>query len=102
MTHRTRRKAKTTADVVCGRLLVEEAIGAGTLPDPIVLDHLGDALYRQGYPVQAAVRWKTSLQRLGDEEPGREELKKLKEQLQLKLKQVDQGLPVTVAPIVNK
>ena len=82
------------------RKLLEQACQPAETADPVVLDHLGDVLYRlhQNKPAQDA--WKRSLERMGNV-ADREELRKLKLQLQTKLRQAEAGQPVTVAPVVE-
>jgi predicted Zn-dependent protease len=82
------------------RRYFEQAIGAAARPDPVVLDHLGDALYRLNKKPDAINQWKRSMDRLNDT-PERDELKILRLKLQQKLKQADSGEPVDVAPIVD-
>jgi predicted Zn-dependent protease len=81
------------------RQALQAAVSAAVSPDPVVLDHLGDVLYRLNLTSEAAKQWRRSQERLGSEQNERDELKQLKLQLQQKLKQVDSGQPVKVAPI---
>jgi tetratricopeptide (TPR) repeat protein len=81
-----------------------QAVGAskagGGDPDPLVLDHLGDAIYRAGDGEGAAARWNEAIRRLAaGRGAGREELKALRLQLERKTKQAAAGQPVTVAPV---
>jgi len=78
----------------------EQAIGAAARPDPVVLDHLGDALYRLHQPAEAIQQWQRCLDRLADT-PQREELKTLRLKLQQKLKQAQNGEAVDVAPTAD-
>jgi tetratricopeptide (TPR) repeat protein len=74
-------------------------------PDPVVLDHLGDALYQLGDAAAAADHWKRAVKRLGempDGERQRDELAKLRLRLDRKTRQADAGQPVSVAPVVEK
>jgi predicted Zn-dependent protease len=81
---------------------LQAAIAPATFPDPVVLDHLGDALYRLGREDEAVAQWKRSQERLGQAgNTEREDLKQLRLQLQQKLKQVEAGQPVNVAPVVE-
>jgi len=87
------------------RTALESAIGNASLPDPIVLDHLGDALYRLDKRPEAMAQWKRSQDRLGrggSGEDDRDELKQLRLQLQKKLKQAESGQPVSVAPVADE
>ncbi len=84
---------------------LQAAIAPATLPDPVVLDHLGDALYRLGRSEDAAAQWQRSQQRLKQlqaqgfaDSPDRRQLRL---ELQKKLKQIEDGQPVTVAPVVE-
>jgi Tfp pilus assembly protein PilF len=74
-------------------------------PDPVVLDHLGDALYQLGDPAAAAEQWKRAAKRLGEmpeSERQRDELGELRLRLDRKTRQADAGQPVSVAPVVEK
>ncbi len=88
------------------RGFLDRAIGPANRPDPVVLDHLGDTLYRLERPADAAAQWKRSLQRLDDDTAGaggevREELRQLRLQLKKKLEQQQHGEPVNVAPVLE-
>jgi predicted Zn-dependent protease len=83
------------------RQQLEAAIAPATLPDPVVLDHLGDTLYRLGLAQQAKAQWQRSSQRLEETDSDRNDLKQLRLELQKKLKQAEEGQPVTVAPVVE-
>jgi tetratricopeptide (TPR) repeat protein len=83
------------------RQALQSAVNAAVAPDPVVLDHLGDVLYRLNLTSEAAQQWRRSQERLSGEQSERDELKQLKLQLQQKLKQVDAGRPVTVAPVAS-
>ncbi|HEX8522293.1 MAG TPA: tetratricopeptide repeat protein, partial [Tepidisphaeraceae bacterium] len=80
------------------RKYLEEAIAPASFPDPIVLDHLGDALYRLGDKPAAIKRWKHSQERLGQSEQEREEFARLRLQLRQKITQAEANQTVTVAP----
>ena len=81
---------------------LEEAIGPASFPDPVVLDHLGDIYYRMGDVPGAKKQWERSMERLGQvNADARDDLKKLKLELQSKLKQAESGQPVNVAPVVE-
>jgi tetratricopeptide (TPR) repeat protein len=82
------------------RRYFEQAIGAAARPDPVVLDHLGDALYRLNQKPEAVRQWTRSMDRLSDT-PDREELKTLRLKLQQKLKQAGNGEVVDVAPVAD-
>ena len=84
---------------------LQEAIDAASFPDPVVLDHLGDTLYRLDEKDEAAEQWKRSQERMGPQglsEDDRDELRQLRLQLQQKLKQAEAGQPVTVAPTAEE
>ena len=83
------------------RGFLDRAIGPASRPDPVVLDHLGDVLYRLHLPSEAASQWQRSLKRLDDVDQERDDLKPLREQLEQKLKQQQQGKPVDVAPLME-
>jgi tetratricopeptide (TPR) repeat protein len=72
--------------------------------DPVVLDHMGDVLYRLNDRDAAARFWERSHKRLGAPDlanSSREDLKPLRLQLQNKQRQLKAGDPVTVAPVVE-
>jgi predicted Zn-dependent protease len=83
----------------------EAAVAPATLPDPVVLDHLGDTLYRLGRPADAKAQWQRSQQRLTQLQAegiaDGPERRQLRLALQKKMKQVEDGQPVTVAPVVE-
>lgn len=83
------------------RTFLDRAIGPANRPDPVVLDHLGDVLYRLHQPADAVAQWKRSLQRIEESDSEREDLKTLRTVLQTKLKQQEQGHPVDVAPVAD-
>ncbi|MDB5320468.1 MAG: Tetratricopeptide 1 repeat-containing protein [Phycisphaerales bacterium] len=76
----------------------EKAIGPATRPDPVVLDHMGDVLYRLSHGGEAVKQWKRAQERLDQVDSEREDLKKLRLQLMQKLHQQETGKPVDVAP----
>ncbi len=80
------------------RKYLDLAIAPATFPDPVVLDHLGDALYRLGDKKEAIKQWKRSQERLNQTDSEREDLKQLRLVLQQKIKQADANQAVTVAP----
>ena len=83
------------------RVYFERAIAPATFPDPVVLDHLGDTLYRLNDDKLAKARWSEAMKRietLSDIGAMRDELMKLRLVLIGKIRQADQGKPVTVAP----
>jgi tetratricopeptide (TPR) repeat protein len=81
---------------------LDESVKRVPQADPVVLDHLGDVLYRLNQPQAAMQKWKLSLTRLDDSGPGREDLKSLKLLLRAKIKQQETGQPVNVAPVAAK
>jgi len=86
------------------REALEGAVEAASFPDPVVLDHLGDVLYRLDLPTEAAAQWKRSNERIA-KTPGadeRDDLRQLRLQLQQKLKQSEAGQPVSVSPVVEE
>ena len=80
---------------------MEKAIGPAARPDPVVLDHMGDVLYRLNQPDAAVKQWKRAQDRLDQVNATREDLKKLRLQLIQKLSQQQQGKPVEVAPVAE-
>jgi tetratricopeptide (TPR) repeat protein len=79
----------------------EKAIGPASRPDPVVLDHMGDVLYRLNQPADAVKHWKRAQERLEQLNSARDDLKKLRLQLVQKLNQQNQGKPVDVAPVAE-
>jgi tetratricopeptide (TPR) repeat protein len=80
---------------------LDRAIGPATRPDPVVLDHLGDTLYRLDQPQEAVKQWKRSLKRVEESGDTRDDLKDLRLQLMNKLQQQEKGRPVDVAPVIE-
>jgi predicted Zn-dependent protease len=80
------------------RKYLDQAIAPASFPDPVVLDHLGDVMYRLGDKPEAIKQWKRSQERLNQTDSEREDLKQLRLQLQQKLRQADANQTVTVAP----
>jgi len=73
---------------------------AALMADPVVLDHLGDSLYRMGDRTHAAQNWRLAVQKITDLHPeDRDDLKQLQHQLLGKQQQLDAGQPVEVAPL---
>src|SRR6185295_14219850 len=71
------------------RKYFEDAVAPSTLPDPVVLDHLGDSLYRLGRRDDALRQWRRSWDRLSQQlamQPDRQDLKDLRTALQQKIK----------------
>jgi Tfp pilus assembly protein PilF len=82
--------------------VLKRAAGPDGNADPVVLDHLGDTLYRLGEHDQAASRWQQAARRLADaHDDDREELKQLRAQLIKKQQQFTAGQPVSVAPVAE-
>jgi len=70
------------------RVYFEKAIGPASRPDPVVLDHMGDVLYRLTQNQQAVKQWKRAQERLDQmASSSRDDLKKLRLQLMQKLSQ---------------
>jgi predicted Zn-dependent protease len=92
------------------RAALQEAVDAASFPDPVVLDHLGDTLYRLTETAKATAQWKRSQERMGRDAGGgggaggddRDDLRQLRLQLQQKIKQAEAGQPVTVAPTAEE
>jgi tetratricopeptide (TPR) repeat protein len=73
--------------------------------DPVVLDHLGDALYRLGDRDAAGKQWEQAGAKIAERGPaadGRDDLKQLKTELDRKASQLKAGEPVTVSPVVEE
>ena len=88
---------------------LEKAAEPLSQADPVVLNHLGDDLYRLGASADAGRRWQSASDRLeerlkqraGEDDSPDNELAPLKLELQQKLKQIQQGGQVDVAPVVE-
>jgi Tfp pilus assembly protein PilF len=81
---------------------MQSLVRAALLADPVVLDHLGDSLYRLGDRARAALQWRQATQRIAElHEEDRDDRKQLRQQLLLKQKQADAGQPVEVAPVAE-
>jgi predicted Zn-dependent protease len=83
------------------RKYLDLAVGPAAFPDPVVLDHLGDTLYRLSLSADAAREWQRSLKGIGEGEPDRIDLRQLRLQLLQKLKESEAHTPVEVAPVVE-
>jgi predicted Zn-dependent protease len=79
------------------KLLEQATSGEG---DPLVLNHLGDTLYRLGSSGDAAKTWKRAADRLLVSDQSRQDLRGLQQQLQQKQIELNAGQPVEVAPVV--
>jgi tetratricopeptide (TPR) repeat protein len=88
------------------RVHLEKSIGGDAArADPVVLDHLGDVLYRLGEPDGARKQWEQAGARIAAGGPAaaeRAEFKQLKADLDRKTRQLDAGEPVTVSPVVDE
>ncbi|HSV13717.1 MAG TPA: tetratricopeptide repeat protein, partial [Tepidisphaeraceae bacterium] len=83
------------------RKYLEQAVGPAAFPDPVVLDHLADTLYRLSQNADATKLWQRSLKGIGEGEPDRDDLKQLRIQLIQKIKDAEANKPVEVAPTVE-
>jgi tetratricopeptide (TPR) repeat protein len=81
------------------RKFMEQAIDPATLPDPLVLNHYGDVLYRLGDITAAAKQWQKAKELLGNVDPSDDDRVTLLHNLTLKLQQVDRRTPADVAPV---
>jgi tetratricopeptide (TPR) repeat protein len=88
-------------DFAQARKYLEQAIGSSDSPDPVMLDHLGDVMYRLNDSSQAQSLWKKSLAGISNVNAQRSDLGPLRLQLESKLKQAGQGRPVDVAPVTQ-
>lgn len=80
---------------------LDKAVKVAEYPDPVVLDHLADSLYRLDRRPEALEVWKRSLKRLDEMRSDRDDLKKLRLEVRQKIAQQEGGKPVNVAPIVE-
>ena len=82
---------------------IERAIKFGTERDPVIQDHLGDALYRAGDVAGAEAAWQKSIEMLNEKEQRGLEWtpldRRIKGQLAEKERRVSAGKPVDTAPI---
>jgi tetratricopeptide (TPR) repeat protein len=83
---------------------LELAVNDASFPDPVVLDHLGDTLYRLDKKSEATAQWKRAQERMGKTggDDDRDDLKQLRLQLQQKIKQAESGQPVGVSPVADE
>ncbi|MCS7034523.1 MAG: tetratricopeptide repeat protein [Phycisphaerae bacterium] len=83
------------------REYLSRAVATAAPLDPIVLDHLGDVLYRLGDVEQAAENWRSAADLLARMNVDREEYSRLRLELQNKLRQRSENLPVDVSPVAE-
>jgi len=77
----------------------QRAVGPAAQPDPVVLDHYGDVLYRLGRASDAVTQWKRALAGLAEGSEDRDDLRDLRMTVLRKLSDLQDGRPVSVAPI---
>ena len=75
-----------------------QAAAACARPDAVVLDHLGDVLYRLKRTDEALRTWEQALVRAEEQTVQREEIVRLRVRLRDKIEQCRKGLAVEVAP----
>ncbi|HEX4792977.1 MAG TPA: tetratricopeptide repeat protein [Humisphaera sp.] len=80
------------------RAIGNKAAGAPE-PDPVVLDHHGDLLYRLGDRQGAEADWHRATDQITAANAPRDDLRDLRLQLMEKQKQLKAGQPVSVAPV---
>jgi tetratricopeptide (TPR) repeat protein len=88
---------------------LEKAIIPESDADPVVLNHLGDDLYRLSATADAQRRWQSASDRLDEQLKQRangvdspdNELAPLKQELKEKLRQIQSGGPANVAPVIE-
>jgi tetratricopeptide (TPR) repeat protein len=85
-------------DMESARICLEQSVAAMPKPNPVVMDHLGDVLYRLSRRDQALGTWEQSLKELSDDHPDQ---RKLRLRLLQKIKQAEANQPVDVASIRN-
>jgi len=79
---------------------LRRAVAPTATPDPVVLDHLGDVLYRLGDRPAAAANWQRARDQMSQTpQEQRDDLRRLRSQLQEKLARANAGRPVEVAPV---
>jgi len=84
------------------RVYFDRAITPSAQPDPIVLDHLGDVLYRLGDKTAAGKLWQNAKDRLAETGVRLVDHQVLVGSLERKLQQHQRRQPVDVAPIDDK
>ena len=82
------------------KIYLQQAVAQTIRPDPIVVDHLADSLYRLGEREAAAARWKDADNGLRAMQMMGKEHNELGLKVQQKLRQLRQNQPVQVAPVV--
>ncbi len=81
------------------KVFMEKAIDPSTQPDPVVLNHYGDVLYRLGDIATADKQWQRARDLLGRVDLTDPEHARLMQNLTLKLQQVQSRRPADVAPV---
>jgi tetratricopeptide (TPR) repeat protein len=84
------------------RTYLEKAIGSAALPDPLVIDHYGDVLYRLGDVQGASKQWARALERIGPATPNDSpDARELRATLASKIQEAAAGKQVDVAPLAG-
>lgn len=83
------------------RRFLDQALDAALRPDPVVVDHLGDTLYRLGLRKEAAEQWQRAMDMLAGISQNRSDLVELRLALTRKLRAVEHDEEVPVAPVVE-
>lgn len=78
---------------------LSRAVEIADFPDPIILDHLGDALYRLKETDAAVISWNKALNRIEEMRTTREDILKVRLEINKKLRQHSQNQPVETAPL---
>lgn len=84
---------------------LERSVRLRTGKDPIVYDHLGDALYRLGREADARAAWEEALGFFEEQEADEDaptEVERVREQLPEKLEALDEGRQPPVAPTADE
>ncbi len=81
------------------RKYLEQALSEAMRPDPVVIDHLADVLYRLGDKDAAKTNWTRARELVIAQGAGRDDLRELRLNLDRKLSELEKGEKVTVAPV---
>jgi len=81
---------------------IYQAAGTMATPDPEVLDHLGDTVYRLGRPRQARQYWRQAVAILEHRLPGEKNVRNDKDRIEGKIRQLNAGKEVTVTSLFDE
>lgn len=87
------------------RKWLEQAVDVRDVAEPVMLDHLGDTMYRLNEPVEATRAWQLVRKRIRELNSAgveRRDLADLLLSVDRKLSQIEKGQPVTVAAVATQ